>query len=84
MNHKRGRCKNRRAGCLSCKPWKATWLKDSAEALRPSERRSANDGSAQAMLDEQAEHLELLEEWEDERRQDHEDWCMELEQRRSA
>jgi len=23
MNHKRGRCKNRRAGCLLCKPHKA-------------------------------------------------------------
>lgn len=22
-NHKRGRPKNRRAGCLMCKPWKA-------------------------------------------------------------
>ena len=22
MNHKRGRPKNRRAGCLMCKPWK--------------------------------------------------------------
>lgn len=22
MNHKRGRCKNRRAGCILCKPWK--------------------------------------------------------------
>lgn len=30
MNHKRGRCKNRRAGCLLCKPHKAngTRLKD--------------------------------------------------------
>jgi len=23
VNHKRGRCKNRRAGCLLCKPHKA-------------------------------------------------------------
>jgi hypothetical protein len=26
-NHKRGRAKNRRAGCLMCKPWKANGAK---------------------------------------------------------
>lgn len=28
MNHKRGRDKNHRAGCLFCKPWKATNAKE--------------------------------------------------------
>lgn len=59
-------------------------MKDSVQALRPSERRCANDGSPDAMYAEQAEHLELLEEWDEERLQDHDDWCLELEQRRSA
>jgi hypothetical protein len=27
MNHKRHRPKNRRAGCLMCKPWKANGAK---------------------------------------------------------
>ena len=27
MNHKRGRAKNQRAGCLLCKPWKANGSK---------------------------------------------------------
>lgn len=27
MHHKRGRPKNRRAGCLLCKPWKANHAK---------------------------------------------------------
>ena len=29
MNHKRHRPKNRRAGCLMCKPWKANGAKPS-------------------------------------------------------
>jgi hypothetical protein len=29
MKHKRKRPKNRRAGCLLCKPWKSNELKDS-------------------------------------------------------
>jgi len=28
MHHKRGRPKNRRAGCLFCKPWKANGRTD--------------------------------------------------------
>lgn len=28
MNHKRGRAKNRRAGCLMCKPHKANGVKN--------------------------------------------------------
>lgn len=27
MNHKRGRAKNQRAGCLICKPWKINGAK---------------------------------------------------------
>jgi hypothetical protein len=36
MNHKRKRPKNRRAGCLMCKPHKANGAKNS---LKPSVRR---------------------------------------------
>jgi hypothetical protein len=32
MNHKRRRPKNRRAGCLLCKPWKANGAKDKHKA----------------------------------------------------
>lgn len=31
MNHKRGRPKNRRAGCLMCKPHKANGIPDEKE-----------------------------------------------------
>lgn len=35
-HHKRGRAKNRRAGCLLCKPWKANGAKktDSLQELK--------------------------------------------------
>ena len=38
MNHKRGRPKNRRAGCLTCKPQKANGAKGK-ERERPTVRR---------------------------------------------
>ena len=45
MNHKRGRPKNRRAGCLLCKPHKANGAKNKNP---PRERRKLqeNGGSA--------------------------------------
>lgn len=39
MNHKRRRPKNRRAGCLLCKPWKA----NGAHEDRPSIQRKLQD-----------------------------------------
>lgn len=39
MNHKRRRPKNRRAGCLLCKPWKANGVNDPP----PRERRKLQD-----------------------------------------
>ena len=40
MNHKRGRPKNRRAGCLMCKDWKMNGAgKNSKEYERPADRR---------------------------------------------
>lgn len=40
MNHKRGRPKNRRAGCLMCKNWKMNGAgKNSKEYERPADRR---------------------------------------------
>ena len=40
MNHKRGRPKNRRAGCLLCKPHKANGAKGK---VKPKDRASADD-----------------------------------------
>jgi len=37
-NHKRGKRKNCRAGCLMCKPWKMNGAKKELK-LKPSERR---------------------------------------------
>lgn len=37
MNHKRKRCKNRRSGCLMCKPWKINGAK-LKEKLKHSEQ----------------------------------------------
>ena len=52
MNHKRGRPKNRRAGCLMCKPWKANHAKGEArqtlaerrldDAVAPERNRTRN------------------------------------------
>jgi hypothetical protein len=44
MNHKRRRPKNRRAGCLMCKPWKVNGVGKNGSnrmeyKLKPSERR---------------------------------------------
>lgn len=44
MNHKRKRPKNRRAGCLLCKPWKANGVAvttKEGEKLSDHRRRSA-------------------------------------------
>jgi len=41
MNHKRGRPKNRRAGCLSCKYWKVNGAKQANP--RPQEMRARAD-----------------------------------------
>lgn len=38
-NHKRGRAKNQRAGCLLCKPWKANGAKGKRSIERPSMQR---------------------------------------------
>lgn len=39
-NHKRGRPKNRRAGCLLCKPWKANGVRtDSRDGENFSDHR---------------------------------------------
>ena len=43
MNHKRGRPKNRRAGCLLCKPHKANGIKGTRGAKAPRERRADLD-----------------------------------------
>ena len=39
MNHKRRRPKNRRAGCLLCKPHKMNGLKNARSVLTRQERR---------------------------------------------
>ncbi len=44
-NHKRKRPKNRRAGCLMCKPWKANGSKPELH-LKPSERRKLQKDEA--------------------------------------
>lgn len=46
-HHKRKRPKSRRAGCLSCKPWKAQWLKDSLTAFKARDRREKDRMDAQ-------------------------------------
>lgn len=51
MGHfKRGRSKDRRAGCLHCKPWKACSLKDSRTSWTRQETR-ANE-SAESQLED--------------------------------
>ena len=40
MNHKRGRARNRRAGCKLCKPWKANGVRtESADGEKWSDHR---------------------------------------------
>lgn len=40
MNHKRGRARNRRAGCKLCKPWKVNGIRtESAEGERWSDHK---------------------------------------------
>lgn len=46
MHHKRKRPKNRRAGCLLCKPHKANHVKGSVQALRIQERRAVQAARA--------------------------------------
>lgn len=46
MNHKRGRPKNRRAGCLLCKPWKKNGVpteREGGEAHSDHARRALAD-----------------------------------------
>lgn len=40
VNHKRGRPKNRRAGCLMCKPWKGNGMERKADYRTVSERKA--------------------------------------------
>lgn len=61
MNHKRRRPKNRRAGCLVCKPWKmngARWTGASVHGSRTSRRPVSDARQTQVGRDERA----LLEE----------------------
>ncbi|MHC4507742.1 MAG: hypothetical protein ACYTAO_02135 [Planctomycetota bacterium] len=49
MHHKRRRPKNRRAGCLMCKPWKVNGVARGGSnyeeyRLKPSERRRVQRG----------------------------------------
>ena len=44
MNHKRGRPKNARAGCLMCKPWKVNGAKNSHENIKAGDRREMMHG----------------------------------------
>lgn len=48
MNHKRGRPKNRRAGCLLCKAWKVNGAKCPSKA---SEQRIAVSGNTRKLCD---------------------------------
>ena len=53
MNHKRGRPRNRRAGCKLCKPWKANGVRtESADGERRSDhvRRRAADEEVKKTL----------------------------------
>lgn len=54
MNHKRGRPKNARAGCLLCKPWKANGAKGSGDFARDpvSARRRTQDTGGVPEVDE--------------------------------
>jgi len=42
MNHKRGRAKNQRSGCLMCKPWKVNGASP-RQGLKASEARRIQD-----------------------------------------
>jgi hypothetical protein len=53
MHHKRKRPKNRRAGCLLCKPWKASGasrLRPEAEAFSAHRRRVTAEVERRAAL----------------------------------
>ena len=47
MNHKRGKPKNARSGCLMCKPWKCNHAKDKRpvheQARRDAMKRESKD-----------------------------------------
>lgn len=47
MNHKRGRAKNQRAGCLACKPWKVNGA-PVRQQLKASELRRIQPDDPQA------------------------------------
>jgi len=55
VNHKRGRPKNRRAGCLLCKPWKANGAKD----REPQQEKRAL-GVAKRVMEKRREALKRL------------------------
>lgn len=44
MHHKRRRPKNRRAGCLMCKPWKINGVSRNGSNYKPSERCKVQEG----------------------------------------
>ena len=47
MNHKRGRKKDSRAGCLMCKPWKSNANKGSADHQSNQEKQAVVDEKEQ-------------------------------------
>jgi len=59
-NHKRGRPKNRRAGCLLCKPWKVSGVSTEnkeGEAFSDHKRRSAAGDEIRKSQDDQGEEV---------------------------
>jgi hypothetical protein len=61
MNHKRGRCKNRRAGCLMCKPWKVNGI---GELSNDAESGSSHKSRYFAEKDLKEFTLSAAEKWE--------------------
>ena len=54
-NHKRRRPKNRRAGCLMCKPHKANWAKGSHNHQTRQEKKARQSEKEQRREMEQAD-----------------------------
>lgn len=70
MNHKRGRPKNARAGCLLCKPHKANGFKNRSSCQTVQERRAlVYDAEVQDVIIDEEERIldddyeEEIEDW---------------------
>jgi len=60
MNHKRGRPKNRRSGCLMCKPWKVNGAKHKCTHAVTRDQTAAREDVASFMQSLGAKESKIL------------------------